>query len=103
MGGAWVCSAFRNEGAGRASDMIVQALAATRAVLGEPPELGMITFVDRRKVRPTMVRGVETWGWTYQRAGFRPVGETKGGLLALQILPDAMPPACRPLLELEAA
>lgn len=35
--GAWMCSAFRNEGAGIASDMIRQAVAATRAVFGEPP------------------------------------------------------------------
>jgi hypothetical protein len=51
----------------------------------------MITFVDRAKVRPTMVRGKPTWGWTYLRAGFQEVGETKGGLLALQILPADMP------------
>jgi len=39
------------------------------------------------------MRGREVWGWTYLKAGFREVGETKGGLLALQILPDAFPPA----------
>lgn len=100
--GAWVCSAFRNEGAGRASDLIREALSATRATLGEPPELGMITFVDRRKVQPTIVRGEKVWGWTYMRAGFQVAGETKSGLLALQILAPDMPPACRPLLELEA-
>lgn len=88
----WVCSAFRNEGAGVASDMIRDAVAATRAYFGDPPSNGMITFVDRRKVRPTMVHGVSTWGRTYILAGFRPVGETKGGLLALQLLPQDMPP-----------
>ena len=87
----WVCSAFRNEGAGIASEMIREAVAATRAHFGEPPELGMITFIDRRKVKPTMVHGVKTWGRTYELAGFRPVGETKGGLLALQLLPADMP------------
>jgi len=101
--GAWVCSAFRNEGAGRASDMIRQAVAATRATFGEPPELGMVTFVDRDAVRPTRVRGRDVWGWTYRRAVFEEVGETKGGLLALRLPPDAMPPAQRPLLELEWA
>lgn len=89
--GAWVCSAFRNEGVGRASDLIVSALAHSRAHFGDPPPLGMITFVDRSKVRPTVVRGREVWGWTYLKAGFREVGETKGGLLALQILPDDFP------------
>lgn len=91
--GAWICSAFRNEGAGIASEMIRQAVAATRAELGEPPPLGMITFVDTKKVKPTMVHGKRTWGRTYQLAGFRSVGITKGGLLALQLLPEDMPPA----------
>jgi hypothetical protein len=102
-GGAWICSAFRNEGAGRASELILQALSASRAVLGEPPSLGMITFVDRSKVRPTKVRGKDVWGWTYRRAGFVEVGETKGGLLVLQLLPSAMPTAAFPLTELEFA
>lgn len=94
--GAWICSAFRNEGAGVASDLISQAVSATRDFFGEPPSLGMVTFVDRRKVRPTKVRGREVWGWTYQRVGFREVGETKGGLLALRLPPEAMPAPCRP-------
>lgn len=99
--GAWVCSAFRSEGAGRASDLILQAVAATRAHYGSPPDLGMVTFVDRTKVRPTIVRGVPTWGWTYLRAGFHVAGETKGGLLALQMdpldMPQALPAKCRSL------
>lgn len=72
--------------------MIKEAVAATRAHFGEPPELGMITFIDRKKVRPTMVHGEKTWGYTYKLAGFKEVGETKGGLLALQLLPCDMPP-----------
>lgn len=101
--GAWVCSAFRNEGAGRASEMIRDAVAASRSVLGEPPVLGMVTFIDRTKVQPTRVRGRDVWGWTYRKAGFVEVGETaKDHLLALQLLPGAMPPPRRPLLELEA-
>lgn len=91
--GAWVCSAFRNEGAGIASEMIRDAVAATRAHFGEPPELGMITFIDAKKVKPTKVHGRDTWGYTYIKAGFKPVGKTKGGLLAFQLLPEDMPPA----------
>lgn len=90
--GAWICSMFRSEGAGRASELIRQAVAATRAHYGDPPDLGMLTFIDRRKVRPTMVRGEPTWGWTYRKAGFVYAGETKGGLMALQMLPADMPP-----------
>jgi hypothetical protein len=95
-GGAWVCSAFRSEGAGRASTLITQAVAATVSHYGPAPDLGMITFIDRKKVKPTMVRGKATWGWTYLKAGFRNVGETKGGLLALQLLPVDMPPQLQP-------
>jgi hypothetical protein len=91
--GAWVCSAFRSEGAGCASELIRQAVAATLAHYGPPPELGMVTFIDRDQVRPTIVRGEKVWGWTWLKAGFVPCGETKSGLLAFQMLPSAMPGA----------
>lgn len=84
--GAWLCSLFRNEGAGRASDLIRSAVAATRACFGEPPALGMVTFVDRAKTRPK-----RDPGHSFIIAGFRPCGETKGGLAALQMLPERMP------------
>ena len=90
--GAWVCSAFRNEQCGIASDMIRQALACTR-FKWEPPSLGMVTFLDKTKVRPIVVRGSKVWGRTWLLAGFRHVGETKGGLMALQLLPEDLPPA----------
>lgn len=86
--GAWVCSAFRNEGAGLSSELIKEAVAATRAFFGEPPALGMITFVDGDKVRRK-----RDFGRCYKRAGFKPCGETKGGLFALQLLPENMPSA----------
>jgi hypothetical protein len=89
--GAWVCSAFRNEYAWPASSLITQAVAATRAKWPDTPALGMITFLDRKKVRPTKVRGVATWGRTWTLAGFREVGETQGGLMALQLMPSDMP------------
>ena len=95
--GAWVCSCFRSEGAGRASDLIRSAVAATRATFGEPPEIGMVTFISRNHVRPTRVRGADVWGWTWLKAGFEPCGETKGGLLAFRLEPDAMPPPDLPL------
>jgi hypothetical protein len=94
--GAWVCSAFRNEGAGVASEMIREAVGATLWHYGKPPPLGMVTFIDRAKVRPTMVRGVPTWGRTYRLAGFEDCGETKGGLLALRLRPENMPPPKMP-------
>lgn len=90
--GAWMCSAFRREGGDvPASEMIRQAVAATLAHYGSPPRLGMVTFIDRDKVPPLHTRKGDVWGYTYRKAGFVEVGETKGGLLALQLLPEAMP------------
>lgn len=83
--GAWVCSIFRNEGAGLSSDLVRQAVAATRSIW-EPPPLGIVTFVDAAKTRRK-----RDPGRCFLRAGFARVGETKGGLVALQMLPDAMP------------
>ncbi len=87
--GAWINSLFRNESERAASDLIREAVAHTRAFYGEPPELGMVTFVDGDKVqrqgrnRPP--------GYCYQLAGFRHVGYTKGGLWAWQMWPEDMP------------
>jgi hypothetical protein len=90
--GAWICSAFRSEGAGCASELIREAIAATRAFYGDPPPLGMVTFVDRGKVKPTIVRGQQVFGWTFRKAGFVDAGETKTQrLLALQLRPEDMP------------
>lgn len=89
--GAWVCSAFRSEGAGKASELIRLAIAATRAHYGDPADIGMVTFISRKHVTPTLVRGEKVWGWTWRKAGFVECGETKGGLLAMQMLPSAMP------------
>ena len=83
--GAWVCSLFRNEGAFLSSELITQALAATRWQW-EPPPLGCVTFVNRSLTRPK-----KHPGYCYRMAGWEEVGETKGGLTALQILPDQMP------------
>lgn len=86
--GAWMCSMFRNEGAGRASELIRSAVAATLAHYGEPPALGMVTFV-----RPEAVRAKAHPGHTFVIAGFRYCGWTKGGLRTLQMLPERMPVA----------
>jgi hypothetical protein len=84
--GAWICSAFRNEGPILSSDLVRQAVACTRYRWPETPDLGMITFVDVEKVRHK-----RDPGRCFLKAGFKKVGYTKGGLLALQLLPEAMP------------
>jgi hypothetical protein len=91
--GAWVCSAFRNEGAGLSSDLITQAVAATRSKW-TPPELEfpIITFIDESKTRPK-----RDPGYCYLMAGWEVIGRTKGDLLALGQRLESMPEAAAPL------
>lgn len=89
--GAWICSAFRNESIYLSSLLITEAVAATLWIYGTPPPLGMVTFVDTTKVRRK-----RDWGRCYRKAGFVPCGHTQGGLVALQLLPEAMPVAAPP-------
>ena len=85
--GAWICSMFRNEGPELSSELIQQAMAATRHEWGDPPEQGFVTFVKASAVRSTNP------GYCFKRAGFRRVGKTKTrSLLAFQLLPEKMPP-----------
>lgn len=91
-GGAWICSAFRNEGSHLSSELIREAVAATLSIYGPAPELGMVTFVD-----PTKTRKKRDPGRCYLRAGFSRCGETKGGLIALQMLPAEMPEPRQPM------
>lgn len=93
--GAWVCSCFRNESTVLSSELIVEAVAATRWYAEQQPhwdlpELGFVTFVDTLKIRSTHP------GYCYKMAGWRNVGSTKGGLVALQLLPDEMPAPAMP-------
>ncbi len=87
--GAWLCSLFRNESAHRSSELIVQAVAATCWAWPQIPELGIVTFVD-----PTKVRKKRDPGRCFRRAGWQAIGQTKGGLIVLQLLPQDMPEPC---------
>lgn len=85
--GAWLCSAFRNEGGGLSSELVRDAVAATLADWGPAPAEGMITFVNCAEVRHKRDQGR-----CFRRAGFEAIGHTKKrGLLVLQLLPGAMP------------
>lgn len=90
--GAWMCSCFRNEGPTLSSELIKEAVAITRWYWGNPPPLGMVTFVD-----PEHVRKKRDFGRCYRKAGFKPCGQTKGKLLALQLLPSEMPEPIQPI------
>lgn len=101
--GAWVCSAFRNERPDLhlSSALIIEALAATR-FYWEPPAEGMITFVD-----PDKTRRKRDPGRCFIKAGFHRSGSapccaskpdsTEGGLVALHIAPDGIPPSVQPI------
>ena|SRR5437899_7445139 len=94
--GSWVCSCFRNESSILSSQLIKEAVSATRWYAEysdnwNVPTLGMVTFVDTAKIKSTHP------GYCYKMAGWRHVGYTKGGLVALQLLPDEMPESERPI------
>lgn len=95
--GAWMCSAFRREAGELSSELIRQAVAATRWYWGDPPPLGMVTFVDPSVVPGFIQRTKEgpvmEWGYSYQKAGFKYCGWTQGGLFALRLAPEDAPAA----------
>ena len=94
--GAWECALFRNEGPSLASELIREAVAATRWLWSDlwtdPPTLGMITTVD-----PTKVRHKRDPGRCFLKAGFRRVGAMKSGLPVFQLAAVDMPEPCAPL------
>lgn len=89
---AWVCSIFRNESDHLSSDLVREAVAATRAEWGEPPKQGFVTFVDAGKVRHK-----RDPGRCFLRAGWRYAGETTTGKIALELLVEDFPQADAPL------
>ncbi len=78
--GAWTNSYFRNESKRhRASDLIREAVAATRWYFGDPPEPhGLVSFVDEDEIEVVKVRGKPTPGFSYLKAGFHLVVDEQG-------------------------
>lgn len=92
-GGAWICSAFRNESPHLSSLMIREAVAITRWYFGEPPEPhGFVSFIDTTKVRKK-----RDFGRCYIKAGWHRVEDTKGGLITMQLLPQEIPEIIVPM------
>ena len=91
--GAFICSAFRNEGSTLSSLLVMDAVKATRWLWPKIPDIGMVTFVN-----PKFVRKKRDYGRCYLKAGFKNVGKTKGGLIALQLLPEHFPEQQAPVL-----
>ncbi len=97
--GAWVNSLFRKESDALACELIRDAVAATLSIFGDPPTLGIVTFINPKFVEPIRRRSADVWGYSYRKAGFvdaKPP-RTKGGLVALQLHPADMPLAIAPL------
>ena len=88
---AWVCSLFRNEGAGLSSELVTEAVQATMAVWGGPPPGGFVTFVDSDKTKPKAHPG-----YCYRVAGWEHVGHTGQGLYVLRLAPDDFPEPVEP-------
>lgn len=89
-GWAWRNCYFRNESSHLSSVLIREAIAVTRHVFGEPPDDGMVTYIDPAKVAS------RNPGYCYLVAGFEPSGWTAGGhgrprLRRLRIAPEMMP------------
>ena len=82
--GAWVNSLFRNESDHLSSELIREAIAATRS-RWEPPELGIVTFVTPARSDASAIPVA-----AYLRAGFKNVGETKAGWSRC----NSYPPIC---------
>ena len=91
--GAFVCSAFRNEGDVLSSTLIREACAVTRWRWPTGGHVGMITFVNAEKVKQK-----RDPGYCFIRAGFKPCGKTKGGLHALWLRPEDFSPPQQPRL-----
>lgn len=95
-GDCWTCSLFRNEGTNLSSELITEAVAATRARFGDPPDGGFLTFVDAGKIRRK-----RDPGRCFRKAGFEPVGFTSDrGLVVLQLAAVMVGPP-EPALELQ--
>lgn len=75
------CSIFRRETGPLASKLL--GAARERAWERWPGER-LFTFINPRKVTPTMVRGHPVWGWCFYLDGWHFAGLTKGGLHILE-------------------
>lgn len=97
-GDCWTCTIFRNEGPILSSQLVEEAVAASRAhfaaapYCADPPTGGFLTFVD-----PGKVRRKRDPGRCFRKAGFEEVGETQSGLVVLRLERGAIGPPVSPL------
>jgi hypothetical protein len=102
----WACTLFRvEERTVPASVLIREAVAITKHLWGAVrPADGFYTTINPGKVRPTMVHGVQQWGYSWRRAGWFESGRTKARNLMVFLLSpeqlDQVDPVC-PMVEAE--
>ena len=89
--GGLICTLFRNEGDVLSSELIREALAATRWTWPDSLEHGMWTFIDPRRVRS------RNPGYCFKAAGFERFGLTKSGHVVLAIDGNRFPDPIAPL------
>jgi len=75
------CAIYRNESPRLASLMLKDAM---QIAWGRWPGQRLFTYVNPRKVPPTMERSRPVWGWCFYKAGWRFVGLTGQGLHILE-------------------
>lgn len=94
---AWRNCYFRNESPHLSSGLIREAVAVTRHVYGEPPDDGLVTYIN-----PAAVRSANP-GYCFLMAGFEPAGWSVGGhgrprlrrlRMAPEMMPDPLPGLC---------
>lgn len=68
------CAIFRNESPEKATTLLRSAMALA---WDRWPGERLYTYVNPRKVRPTLVRGVPVFGWCFWRCGWSFVGVTQ--------------------------
>jgi len=78
------CAIYRNESPRKASEMLKDAMA--EAWLKWPGER-LYTYVNPRKVRPTLERSRPVWGFCFYRAGWSFCGLSGKGLHILECKP----------------
>lgn len=78
------CCIYRREAGDLASVLLRQAMDLSWK---RWPGQRFFSFVDPRKVKPTMVRGHPVWGFCFYKAGWRFAGLTKKGLHILECVP----------------
>lgn len=86
---AWACTMFRVEHrTALASELIREAVAITSGLWQPLPADGFYTTVNPEKVNPIRVRGRDTWGYCYMKAGWQvQAHRTKDKQLIILMLP----------------